>query len=51
MVDILLLYFQHFYLIFVNDKPHFPSKMVVRFNYNIQHANDDSKIFISTGEV
>ena len=30
MVDILLLYFQHFSLFFVKDK--FPSKMVVRFN-------------------
>lgn len=38
-----------FSLFFVKDQPHFRAKMVVRLNYNIQHANDDSITFISTG--
>jgi hypothetical protein len=37
-----------FSLFFVKDQPHFRAKMVVRLKYNIQHANDDSIIFIPT---
>jgi len=46
---LLITLFSAFSLLFVKDKPHFLPKMVVSLNYNIQHANDDSIIFIPTG--